>query len=81
MPLGRREEAEPLRREIEQLLNAEIDLARRLYAIQARDSRMGFAATNQYFYVPRDLAEKVLNCRDLLDRWLPELSNVGASDH
>lgn len=65
-------EAEPLLREIEQLLNAEIDLARRLHAIQSRDSRIGFEATNQYFYVPMDLAEKVINCRDLLDRWLPE---------
>ena len=67
-----REKAEPLLREIEQTLLAEIDLARRLYAIQSRDSRIGFEATNQYFYVPMDLAEKVLNCRDLLDRWLPE---------
>ena len=31
-----------------------------------------FEAANQYFYVPLDLAEKVVNCRDLLDRWLPE---------
>ncbi|MEX2168647.1 MAG: hypothetical protein WD851_05025 [Pirellulales bacterium] len=67
-----REQAEPLMNEIEQLLKAEIDLARRLYAIQSRDSRIGFEATNQYFYVPMDLAEKVLNCRDLLDHWLPE---------
>ena len=35
------------------------------------DSRIGFEASNQYYYVPLDLVEKVLNCRDLLDRWLP----------
>jgi hypothetical protein len=23
------------------------------------------------YYRPIDLAEKILNCRDLLDRWLP----------
>ena len=34
-------------------------------------SRIGFEASNQYYYVPVDLAEKILNCRDLLDRWLP----------
>lgn len=58
--------------EIERLLRAEIELACRLHAIQSRDSRIGFEATNQYYFVPVDLAEKVLNCRDLLERWLPE---------
>ena len=46
-------------------------LARRLHAIQSRDSRIGFEASNQYYYVPVDLAEKVINCQDLLTRWLP----------
>jgi hypothetical protein len=64
-------EAEETLRELERLLNAEIKLARRLYDIQSRDSRIGFEATNHYFFVPTDLAEKVLNCRNLLDRWLP----------
>ena len=57
--------------ELERLLLLEMDLARRLHAIQSRDSRIGFEATNQYYYVPVDLAEKVVNCRDLLTRWLP----------
>ncbi len=55
------------------LLKEELALARRLAALQSRDSRLGFEASNQYYYVPLDLAEKVLNCRDLLDRWLPEV--------
>jgi hypothetical protein len=53
------------------LLRSEIALARRLHAIQSRDSRIGFEASNQYYYVPVDLAEKVINCHDLLTRWLP----------
>ncbi len=61
-----------LREELEGLLRAEADLARRLYAIQLRDSRIGFEATNHYYYVPLDLAEKVLNCHDLLARGFPE---------
>ena len=65
------EAAEPTLKEIEGLLQAEIELARRLYAVQSNDSRIGFEATNHYFFTPMDLAEKVLNCRDLLDRWLP----------
>ncbi|MCC6441886.1 MAG: hypothetical protein IT210_00360 [Armatimonadetes bacterium] len=68
---GTADEARHLVREIENALNGEIDLARRLYAIQMRDSRIGFEASNHYFYVPVDLAEKVVNCRDLLTRWLP----------
>jgi len=64
-------EAQGLIEQLEQLLRSEMDLAVRLHAIQTRDSRIGFEATNQYYYVLIDLVEKVVNCRDLLDRWLP----------
>ena len=63
-------QAEPALAEIEHLLNEEVILARRLYTIQSSDSRIGFEASNQYYYVPIDLMEKVLNCVDLRDRWL-----------
>jgi hypothetical protein len=66
-----REAARPQLAILESVLNAEIELAKRLFAIQSRDSRIGFEATNHYFFVPIDLVEKVINCRDLLDRWLP----------
>ena len=56
---------------LERTLREELQLARRLFFIQSRDSRIGFEASNQYYYVPIDLVEKVLSCRDLLDRWLP----------
>ena len=59
------------RTELERLLQGEIALARQLHAVQSRDSRIGFEASNQYYYVPVDLAEKVINCHDLLTRWLP----------
>lgn len=48
------------------LLHDELDLAVRLHAIQSRDSRIGFEASNQYQYIPIDLGEKVLNCEDLM---------------
>ena len=64
-------EADACKAELERLLHAEIALARRLHAIQSSDSRIGFEAYNQYYYVPLDLAEKVINCQDLLTRWLP----------
>lgn len=63
---------------LERVLHEEIKLARRLCQIQLADSRIGFEASNQYFYVPLDLAEKVLNCRDLLQRWLPGLRRYGS---
>jgi hypothetical protein len=64
-------EAVPHWDNLEQILQEEMDLARRLHEIQGQDSRIGFEASNQYYYVPVDLAEKVLNCHDLLTRWLP----------
>ncbi len=57
---------------LETALRNEIIQAAGLRKLQSSDSRLGFEATNHYFYVPNDLAEKVLNCRDLLDRWIPE---------
>jgi hypothetical protein len=57
---------------LEALLRSEIGLATRLHAIQRRDSRIGFEAACQYFYIAVDLAEKIVNCRDLLDHWVPQ---------
>lgn len=65
------DEASPQLSALAKILNDEIELARRLHQIQSRDSRIGFEASNQYYYVPEDLIEKVLNCRDLLERWIP----------
>ncbi|HEX2748831.1 MAG TPA: hypothetical protein VHM91_12575, partial [Verrucomicrobiales bacterium] len=41
----------------------EKDAARQLHALQSEDSRIGFEASNQYYYVPLDLVEKVIHCR------------------
>ncbi|MCL4691526.1 MAG: hypothetical protein KJ060_03340, partial [Candidatus Hydrogenedentes bacterium] len=49
------EEAEPSLAELETVIASELDLATRQYAIQRRDSRIGFEASNHYFYVPLDL--------------------------
>ncbi|WP_270087885.1 hypothetical protein [Sphingobacterium sp. SYP-B4668] len=48
------------------LLEHELSIARRLAEIQSNDSRIGFEASNQYFYVGQDLHEKVINCYDLI---------------
>jgi len=64
-------ETQPLKAILEQTLQSEIIMAKELFDIQTQDSRIGFEASNHYFYVPLDLAEKVLNCQYLLEDWLP----------
>ncbi len=58
--------------DIRNLLVEESRLAQKLYLLQSQDSRIGFEASNQYYYVPQDLLEKVLNCQYLLDHYLTE---------
>jgi hypothetical protein len=58
---------------LENVLKDEIKLALRLHRIQSQDSRIGFEASNQYYYVPADLLEKTLHCRYLLAHWIPRL--------
>lgn len=57
--------------EVKRIIENEIDVARELYVLTKRDSRIGFEASNHYYYVPLDLAEKVINCRYILDHVLP----------
>ena len=71
------EETEPSEKEeivaqLEDVLQREVNAAKILYMLQSQDSRLGFEASNQYFYIPMDLAEKVVLCRSLLDEWLPK---------
>ena len=59
--------------ELERVIRDELRLALEMHGLQSRDSRLGFEASNQYYYLPIDLAEKVLNCDWLLEQWLPRL--------
>ena len=56
------EDQRRLHAKIERLLQDEILNARQLYALTRQDSRIGYEASNHYFYVPLDLVEKVINC-------------------
>lgn len=49
-------------------LRYEVALAREMYGLANEDSRIGFEASNHYLFMPLDLAEKVVNCRWLLER-------------
>ncbi len=66
-----RAEADPLADQIRAVLRREIATAHAMYSLQRHDSRLGYEASNHYYYVPLDLAEKVLDCEHLLTEWLP----------
>ena len=48
-----------------QLLDAEARLAHELFTLTQEDSTIGFESSNQYYYTPLDLVEKVINCEYL----------------
>ena len=56
-----------IKKNIRSILQNEISLAAELYRICREDSRIGYEASNQYYYVEQDIIEKILNCRYLLD--------------
>ena len=69
------------RRQIDQmrrLVTSEMALARELFTLARRDSRIGFEASNHYFYLPLDLVEKVINCRWIL-QYSPTLGKASPS--
>jgi len=55
-----------LRQEMKGRLESEILLARDLFLLVQQDAQIGFEPSSQYFYLPLDLVEKVVNCRWLL---------------
>lgn len=67
------EKRQQLRARMQAWIDHEIALARELFTITQQDSRIGFEAANQYFYVPLDLVEKVVNCEFVKQ-------NLGAGD-
>ena len=60
------EERKALIEQMRQLTRDEIALAHRLFTLTRQDSRIGYEASNHYFYLPIDLAEKVINCEYIL---------------
>jgi len=60
-----RSEKEKNIKELLLLLDEESALAARLWHLCRKDSRLGFEASNHYYYTLNNLMEKVLNCRYL----------------
>ncbi len=53
----------------------EILLARQIYKISKEDSRIGFEASNHYYYFPLDFVEKVISCEYILSHWTDKKLN------
>jgi len=61
------EERSRLKAGMRKAAESEIALARELFALSREDSRIGFEPSCQYFYLPLDMVEKVVNCRWVLE--------------
>ncbi len=59
--------------QVRRAMENEIATARRLFTLAREDSRIGYEASNHYYYVPVDLVEKVVNVRYILEHWVAEL--------
>jgi hypothetical protein len=64
------------RREALELIDREMELAKQLYELASADSRLGYEASNHYFYVPNDLIEKVINCEHVRAELPPVLADA-----
>lgn len=53
--------------DLKTILESEIETARRLFTLARQDSCIGYEASNQYYYLPVDLMEKVVNCEYILE--------------
>ena len=54
------------RAELQSIVQAELDVVKHLLPLAKADSRIGYESSNHYFYIPQDLLEKILCCRQIL---------------
>ena len=52
-------------KELEEIVDDEIRCVERLLTLVRGDSRLGFEASNHYFYTPLSLVEKIVSCEEL----------------
>ncbi len=50
-----------------EIAQSEMELAKAQFSIARQHSTIAFEASNHYYYRPLDLAEKILNCRQVID--------------
>ncbi len=54
------------RAELRKITQDELATVKQLLPLARADSRIGYESSNHYFYIPQDLLEKVLCCRNIL---------------
>ena len=55
-------------RTMEDVARRELARAKEELSLVRADSRIGFESSCQYYFVPQDVREKILSCRDALER-------------
>ncbi|HOQ86987.1 MAG TPA: hypothetical protein PLQ89_14840 [Phycisphaerae bacterium] len=55
-------ESQALRARMRELARKEMAIAREMFTLTRMDSRIGYEASNHYYYMPLDMVEKVINC-------------------
>lgn len=53
--------------EMRRFASRELVTAKEMLSLDLADSRLGFESSNQYYYIPQDLREKIVGCRMILD--------------
>jgi hypothetical protein len=69
---ARRREEPALLKQMRDIVQEEILLTEEFLEICQADSRVGFEASLQYFYLPLDIREKIAACRFLLEHQIPD---------
>ena len=54
------------RADLRKIVLSELATAKKLLPLVKADARIGYESSNQYYYIPQDLVEKVLCCRQIL---------------
>ena len=57
------------KQELTGIVRDELAVAREMFTLSREDARLGFEAANQYYYLPLDFAEKVINCQFLMKEY------------
>jgi len=64
------------RAELRKAVRDELAVTKQVLPLVKADSRIGYESSNQYYYIPQDLLEKILCCRNIL----AELDRAEARD-
>ena len=58
-----------MRAKIQQMLDAEIEIAMKMYAVMIHNSTIGYEAANHYFFNKYSMMEKIICCEYLKTRF------------